>query len=112
LGVNHDAFFFFDFVDVPSAERLLPGHWVKETERGGEPDSVVYYPDNSFERQRQAGLWSADEGDFYTNLLEFAGGSNTPSRLARIISISPERVLLNEVSSRAVISQAYRREEG
>ena len=103
------AYTFFRFVDGPTAEQLLPGHWVKETERGRVPDSVIYHQDNSFKRERQAGRWAANEGDFFTNLLEFIDGSETPSRLARIISISPERVLLRDLTPRALVPCVYTR---
>jgi hypothetical protein len=104
------AYTFFGFVDLVSAERLVPGNWVKEP--GGAPDSVLYYQNNTFKRERQEGLWAVEEGDFYTNLLEFVEGAKTPSRLARIISISLEHVLLGEVSSRAIIHCGYRRADG
>jgi hypothetical protein len=100
------AYSFFDFVDVPTAQRMLPGTWVAEREQD---DRVTYHPNNGLERKGQAGFWGVEEEDFYTNLVEFAGGSSAPSRVSRIIRVSPERLVLNEVSSGLVTETAYRR---
>ena len=106
--VQAAAYTFFDFVDVATAQRLLPGKWVRESEQGA-ADAITYHPNNSFERAEQMGLWAVDEGDFYTNLIEFIQGSSSPTRIARIIHISPERAVLHEVFSGVVTASVYRR---
>lgn len=107
--VQQAAYTFFGFVDAPTVRRLLPGKWLKEAGQGAATDVVTYHQNNSLQREGQAGFWAVDEGDFFTNLIEFIQGSSSPTRVARIINISPERVVLNEVSSGVVTASVYRR---
>jgi hypothetical protein len=127
--VQQAAYTFFGFVDVPAAQRMLPGKWVQEARQGVEPDEVTYDAKNTLQRARplgveplgtelpgtghtdarQTGLWAVDEGDFYTNLVEFEQGSGSPTRVARIIELTKERLVLHEVSSGVVTASVYRR---
>jgi hypothetical protein len=112
--VQQAAYTFFGFVDVPAAQRMLPGKWVQEARQGSAPDEVTYGAKSDFHRAGpdgpgQTGLWAVDEGDFYTNLVEFEQGSGSPTRVARIIELTKERMVLHEVSSGVVTASVYRR---
>ena len=107
--VQQAAYTFFGFVDVSTAQRLLLGTWVKDSGQEAGRDTITYHPNNVFQRAGQTGFWAVDEGDFYTNLIEFLQGASTPQRVARIINITPERVVLHEVSAGVVTASAYRR---
>ena len=111
--VQQAAYTFFSFVDVPTAQQMLPGKWVQEAWQGVAPDEVTYGAKNILQRSGlgagQTGLWTVEESDFYTNLIEFEQGSGSPMRVARIIELTKERIVLHEVSSGVVIASVYRR---